>query len=788
MKQLAIKNLLVRGGADFSELKKAMQKTKQDMKNFKDSVNSNMNHVGKKMHDLKKHSHGITAMYKDMLKASIAMGAVAATFAPFAFAGSGVKDAMKFDALMGTLSQTLGESMKDFINWQNTVGSSLGFSKLQSAELANMMSLNFKQFATSQKDLLDKTTKMMETAAVIANKRGMAMTEVSDRVRSAMNQEADGADELGVNVRVTAMEQSKAYKEMANGQPWSELSTNMQKAILYHHILESVSTNLGDTLQNNTAMKMSVFTASLNDTKLALGQAFLPILNVVLPVLTAFMRKIEGAFLYVSSFTRALFGKAGSIKQQASATQQQATAVSGLGDATEKAGKQAKKAGKEAKGSVAAFDEINQLTDPSESAGADSGDAGGSGGMGGLTPEEGNQSGIFDNISQKASEMAKKFKEFFANAPGWKAFKDGLKDFWNALKDFWNSDAIKSFRKNFKEDLPDFFSSLGHIGGGAFKILGGIIDEFNALLNNDFSKAISGAGKIVGGLYDILTGTIGLIFPDLGKKMAEFGQKFGEKWKWFQDEFVKGSNSVVEVGKKVGISLLTNIGESILGLVFKIKPYWDEIKSYAVKKFGEMVIDVVAKFVELKNSIKTKADEAWNSFKAPFVGAYDWFKTNVVDKISSALSGISSGIGDGFKGIVTAVINKGIDLINDMLAKLNTGIQYIDKHLLPGNAIPSIKPIPRLAKGGITNGPTLALIGDNPGGQEVVSPLDKLEDLIAGAVGSAVSQAIQYSGKSSGTGGDIVLNLDGRTFARIIKPYADLENKRVGTNVRLQSI
>ena len=33
--------------------------------------------------------------------------------------------------------------------------------------------------------------------------------------------------------------------------------------------------------------------------------------------------------------------------------------------------------------------------------------------------------------------------------------------------------------------------------------------------------------------------------------------------------------------------------------------------------------------------------------------------------------------------------------------------------------------IPRLAQGGITTGPTLAVIGDNPGGREAVIPLDK---------------------------------------------------------------
>jgi hypothetical protein len=62
-----------------------------------------------------------------------------------------------------------------------------------------------------------------------------------------------------------------------------------------------------------------------------------------------------------------------------------------------------------------------------------------------------------------------------------------------------------------------------------------------------------------------------------------------------------------------------------------------------------------------------------------------------------------------------------------------------------------------------------------------------IADVISGAVANAMLQVMQ-SNKNSNVNGDIVLNLDGRTFARIVKPWLDKENKRVGANVRLQSI
>ncbi|MGS7052280.1 hypothetical protein, partial [Legionella pneumophila] len=48
---------------------------------------------------------------------------------------------------------------------------------------------------------------------------------------------------------------------------------------------------------------------------------------------------------------------------------------------------------------------------------------------------------------------------------------------------------------------------------------------------------------------------------------------------------------------------------------------------------------------------------------------------------------------------------------------------------------PQIPKIPKLAKGGLAYGPTLAMVGDNRGASvdpEVVSPLSKLQDMIGG--------------------------------------------------------
>ena len=96
--------------------------------------------------------------------------------------------------------------------------------------------------------------------------------------------------------------------------------------------------------------------------------------------------------------------------------------------------------------------------------------------------------------------------------------------------------------------------------------------------------------------------------------------------------------------------------------------------------------------------------------------------------------------------------------------------------------------VPALAKGGITDGPMLAMIGDNPGGKEVVSPLDDLTDIIASAVGTAVVNAMQFN--SSGSNNDdteLTIELDGTKLGRVILPKLNEEADRLGYKPILQT-
>ena len=93
------------------------------------------------------------------------------------------------------------------------------------------------------------------------------------------------------------------------------------------------------------------------------------------------------------------------------------------------------------------------------------------------------------------------------------------------------------------------------------------------------------------------------------------------------------------------------------------------------------------------------------------------FVRKLPGRIVSVATGAFDGIKDAFRGAINWIIDKWNGLSFSLPSVDIPGIGKV------GGATLSTPNIPRLAKGGITTGPTVAVIGDNPGGREAVIPL-----------------------------------------------------------------
>lgn len=320
---MAKSNFIVRGGADFSNLNKSLVQTQKKFTSFQSGISKSLKIVT-----------GV-------------LGGIAI--------GKFIKDttsiAMKVESSVDNISRNMGKSTKDFQNWVNTQSKGLGIAKKDAYSYGSTFSNLLGSFQSSTKETADSTKELMNASAIIASKTGKTYDDVANRIRSGMLGSTEAIEDLGVYTNVSMIESTNAFKKFANGKSWSQLDFNVQQQIRLAAILEQTYARYGDTLADTTQTKQARFLVSLNNVKLNIGQAFLPIYNIVLPALTSLGNALEAITGKLAVVSESFFGKAISI--QSAGLENQSDVVTDLGDAAETAGKKAKKA-------VAPFDELIQ--------------------------------------------------------------------------------------------------------------------------------------------------------------------------------------------------------------------------------------------------------------------------------------------------------------------------------------------------------------------------------------------------------------------------------------------
>jgi phage-related protein len=880
-----------------------------------EGLRKELNKVKQRMGETSREVGKITSSMSSAFKG---LAATIATLGIGAVFRSAAKDAMLYESSLQQINRMMGEHAKTFVEWSNTQASAFGLARSEAvrygATYANLIS----GFSKTTEETTRRTQDLLKASTVVASATGRELQDVMERIRSGLLGETDAIEDLGINVNVAMLESTKAFQQFANGKSWQQLSFQAQQTILYYGILEQAAKKYGNELAQNTATSQAMFIAQLKDAKLALGQAFLPIYNLVLPALTRMAAALATAMRYIAAFSQALFG--GGQTQQTKATDAQAASVGGLGDAYEKAGKQAK-------GAVAGFDEVNELADAGGGAGEGSAPALGFEGLDASVL--GGTADAIDNVSSKAEEMANKVRAAFqgllseiasigqtispylqpildAKEPIKQSFMEigdsarTLNDnflkpaanyilsefvpaiagsFLNSFVPVFTGQAIWSvqeFARVFKNQtqalsdlwtgtwLPNldklktaFVEAFPKIGRTVDDLLKGSIQPFSRQLN-DFIVDIS----------DQMARTLVPVFADVGVlAITEFINTF--RWAGnmvnniystiikpvfdlIKDIVTDTLKIVSELWDRHGSNLLKNLSATVQGVLDLFQKLWDDILEPIIRPFLEMLSwlwdkhlkDLVAQIGDFILRLINGALEIFNEFILPIIG---WLVDKlgptfaevfhfILDVVGSVIGAIADvikglikilggiidflvgvftldwkkawegikdifgGIWDVIVGVLKGALNIMIDLINVFIRFWNNiklDVPKIDMGPLGSFGgftigVPKLPEIPKLAKGGITNGPMLSWIGDNPGGREVVSPLSDLKAMIASAVGNAFMAAAQMSGfgsqqQESGNGsGDIVINVDGTTIARVTYPYYQREQQRRGSAAIVQ--
>lgn len=252
----------------------------------------------------------------------------------------------------------------------------------------------------------------------------------------------------------------------------------------------------------------------------------------------------------------------------------------------------------------------------------------------------------------------------------------------------------------FNKLVEHFGRVIGFIAdaiGGVIDVIKGVVQFIVGVFTMDWEKAWEGIKNIFSGIWDIIVGIAQAAWELIKYPFEQAGEFFGRIWDTIKLAFEGVGNWFGNLFS----SAWDAIKKAFSGVGNWFKGIWQNIKD----AFGN-----------IGDWFKNKFSDAWQKVKDVFSKGgkiFDGIKDGILNGLKTVINGLIGGI--------NKVIKVPFDGINWALNKIKS-IEIVG--IKPFNWIStiSVPQIPKLAKGGVVDEATLALIGER--GKEAVVPLE----------------------------------------------------------------
>lgn len=366
--------------------------------------------------------------------------------------------------------------------------------------------------------------------------------------------------------------------------------------------------------------------------------------------------------------------------------------------------------------------------------------------------------------------------------------------------------------KRIGEDLKTFFDTVSDIVSGVIDIIKGIIDVITGIISGDMTKIIEGFSSIFNGVLEIVvaifTALLNSIINILTNIWNSIVSTFQGAWdgivnalggagEWFATTFQGAWDNVVTIFSGIGAwfterwnditNALANVGTWFTDMFQKAWTGLTNIFSKLGTWFSERWNDVTNALSNVSNWFGEMFTNAYNAVTDAFSSIGDFF-SGVWETVKSIFVNagqmVGEAVGGAFKSAVNAVLGTIENVVNGFIGMIN-GVLDIVRGLPGLGWVGSVGyvSLPRLARGGIVDSPTVAMIGE--AGKEVVMPLENtgflqtMGRIVGGAVVNALGGGLPQSGGFSGSG-DIVIQIGGHEFGRVAIQEINREQERAG--------
>lgn len=702
--------------------------------------------VGSLKKSADKTQKGVSSAFKTLKNGIIALGI-----------GKVIKDsiqtgmnAVESDSLFET---SLGKWSDSVRTWSEEMSNALGLNAVAMRKNTGVIFNMTSSMGVAEENALKMSKGISLLSEDMASFYNLDSSEAFNKLRAGLTGETEPLKALGILVDENTIKQVAYQQGIA--ETGSELTQQQKVLARYMAILQQTGNAQGDLARtiDSPANQLRMLKNQVSQLGLAFSNFLMPIISAVLPYITAFAKVVTSALNTLAKFL-GFKPKGSSAKNETAKIGQN---IAGVGSGLDKANGKAKKL----KGTLASFDEMNVLQDNNADTGSGGATGGGGADVGALDFNLDEYDAHLDWINSKADSIAENIKNAFISVG-------------DVISSIWNSEPIQAFVgavTTYGQFIFDFWSTLGsnlwqnlqltwsNIEGDVSTILTNmstlwttfwtdlqigietwgqpIIDGVAGVFNSIWQDAIDPVIQLVTGAWADFSGILLDLWNTHGQPLinniGEFCTKiielfqsiwdnvidpivtpFLETLSWLWEEHI--SKVVEKVGDFIGklvngaLEIYNKFVQPILMyLIEKLAPAWAFLSSAVIGVLGSIfavVSDVIGSIIGILGGIidfivgvfTGNWDKAWNGIK-------DIFK-NIID---------------GLVGIFKFPINLIIDGINAFTSGLNK-IKIPDWVPAVGGKAINIPRIPKLARGGIIDSPTIAMVGE--AGKEAVMPLE----------------------------------------------------------------
>ena len=369
---------------------------------------------------------------------------------------------------------------------------------------------------------------------------------------------------------------------------------------------------------------------------------------------------------------------------------------------------------------------------------------------------------------------------------------------------------LASSIKRVGDELKTFFDTVSDIVSGVIDIIKGIIDVITGIIDGDMTKIVEGFSSIFNGVLEIVVAIFNALLNSIINILTNIWNSlistFQSAWdgitnilggagEWFANTFQGAWDAIANIFSPIGTwfgerwtdvtNALANVGAWFTDMFQKAWTGLTNIFSKLGSWFGERWNDVKNALANVSSWFGNTFTSAYNAVKNAFSSIGSFFSgvwSTVQNIFVNAGQMVGSAVGGAFRSAVNAVLGTIENVVNGFIGMINDVIGMINQ--IPGVSLGGIGyvSLPRLARGGIVDSPTIAMIGE--AGKEAVVPLENtgfiqtLGRVVSGAVVNAMA-GVGPQGGFSGDG-DIVIQIGGHEFGRVAIQEINKEQERAG--------